>query len=505
MTMRSARLRRPLILALTAACAACALQETGPVKPAPAGGMGPVALQEQPKGPVYANPQLAIGQDGTPYLLWLALEQDKSWDVLFSSSKDLGATWSEPPISLKPMKTTAVGPRRIATGPGEHVYAVWREADRATKVRRLQFVRSQDRGSHWSEPLQLLSDSDVGLPQLFADHGGGVYIASLVGPRSSRVLDIASSQDFGATFPTGPVRLTPAFPTSEHGISDHRVTSDGEGRLYVAWEEYRTVSDHRIYLNRSLDRGKTWATQPILVSTPEEGEQRAHNPEIIATPDGRVYVAWEQNEEYRTDTPAQPGTPGKTDTFIYVNRSLDYGQTWLPKPIRLTAVSREPVTSSMLQLSADRHGNVYAVWLEADNRARLIFTRSADSGMTWSAPVRLDLSSPVKGWVAGAEVRSDDAGHVWVLWQEIAPGSKGWQILMNRSEDRGKSWREQATPLTGPAQRAERFRNVHFLNDSYGHLYVAWDGNPKSSRTLSFNRSTDFGTTWLSREVQIAR
>lgn len=504
MTMRTVRLRYALILALTAACAACGLQQTAPVTPVPQGGPSG-ALLEQPKGPAYANPQLAIGQDGTPYLVWLAFEQDKSWDVLFSSSKDLGATWSEPPISLKPTKEDAVGPRQIAAGSDGHVYVVWREGNRKTKVRRLQFIRSQDRGSHWSEPLQLLNDPDVGVPQLLADHGGGVYIASLVGSRASRALDIISSQDFGAMFPTGPVRLTAAFPSSKYGIVNHRVTSDGKGRLYVVWQEFKTLTDHRIYLNRSLDRGRTWATQPILVSTPDEGEQRAHSPEIIATPDGRVYVAWEQMED-RVDTSSQPGTPTKSDTFVYVNRSLDYGQTWLPKPIRLNDASQGPVTSASPQLSGDRHGNVYAVWLEEDERARLVFTRSADSGITWSTPVRLDLSSPVKGWISSARVRSDEAGHVWVLWQEINPNSKRWRILLNRSDDRGKNWREQATPLTEPAQHGgRRFRNVDFHNDSYGHLYVAWDGGPKSARELNFNRSTDFGATWLAREVLVGR
>lgn len=503
MTVRPAHVRYALILAVTAACAACGLQPTTPVQPVSQEGPKE-ALRAQPAGPVHANPLLAVGQDGTPYLLLAAVERGGSGEILFSGSEDLGATWTEPPILLNPMKAAPVGQRNIATGPGGHVYAVWQEGDPKTKRRGLRFVRSQDRGRHWSEPLQFLNDSDVGVPRLLADHDGSVYIAALVGPKSSRTLSIVSSHDFGATFTAEPTHVTPASPTSEHGITDYRVTTDGEGRLYVVWQEYRTLADHRIYLNRSLDRGKTWETHPILVSTPDEGEQRAHDPEIVATPDGRVYVAWEQVED-RTDTPSQPGTPYKPDTFIYVNRSLDYGRTWLPKPIRLNGASREPVTSAYPRLSADRHGHVYVVWLEEDERARLVLTRSIDSGMTWSAPVRLDLSSPAKGWIAGALVRSDDAGHVWVLWQEIDPDSKRWRILLNRSEDHGKSWRNPAIPLTEPAPHAKSFRDVDFLNDSYGRLYVAWGGEPKTSRVISINRSTDFGATWLSRAMQVGQ
>ena len=507
MTTRPLHLLRLLILALTAACAACALQETTPVKPVSRGGAPPGASQERPKGPEYVAPHLAIGQEGRPYLVWLAVKWRKSWDVLFSRSEDFGATWSQP-ISFKPEKGTVAGGIRIATGPSGNVYAVWREWDPKIKIRHVQFVRSQDHGVHWDEPPRLLSaSSDVGIPTLLTDHDGGVFVASLAGPRSHRFLEVAILHDFGATFPSTPIRLTAAFPTSQYGITNHRFASNERGHLYVVWEEIKTLLDQRIYLTRSLDQGKTWATHPILVSTPEEGEHRAHNPQIITAPEGRVYVAWEQ-DEFGVGNREQPEEIRKADRVLYVNRSLDYGLTWLPQPIRLNETGQGPVASSWPQLSTDQKGNVYAIWLEEEgsSRARLLFTRSTDFGMTWSGPrVRLDLSSPFKGWLFNPEVRSDDAGHVWVLWQEMAPGPKGWQLLINRSEDHGESWGTQATALTGPLQRGRRFRDVSFLNDMHGRLYVAWDGGPENSEEIFFNRSTDFGATWLSREVRVGR
>lgn len=507
MTMTPVRLFRLLILALTATCAACALQEITPVKPAPDGGKPPGALKELPTGPGYAAPQLAIGQNGSLYLLWLAVEYQKSWDVLLSRSEDFGATWVQPPISLKPMKASVAGGRQIATGPDGKVYVLWREWDPKTKIRQLQFVRLQDHGMRWDEPPRLLNaPNDVGFPQLFADHDGGVFVASLVGPRTQRSLQVMSSDDFGATFPVAPIHLTTAFPTSQYSFTNHRVTSDGAGHLYVVWEEIKTYFDHRIYLNR-LTKGKGWEAQPILVSAPAEGEQLAYRPEIIAMPDGRVYVIFER-DEYREDTPYQPGTIRKPDRFIYVNRSLDYGQTWLPQPIRLNSRGQGFLASTNPQLSSDRHGNVYAVWIEEEgpNRSRLLFARSTDSGMSWSAPnVRLDLSSPFKGWLANAEIRSDDEGHVWVLWQELSPDRKTWQLLMNQSNDYGKSWLNQAMPLIKSGQRGGSFRGVSFLHDAQGRLYVAWDGGPENSREMYFNRSTDFGATWLSREIQVGR
>jgi hypothetical protein len=286
---------------------------------------------------------------------------------------------------------------------------------------------------------------------------------------------------------------------------NHRLTSDGEGRLYVVWQEIRDWDDKGIYLNWSVDRGQTWAAQPILVSASGESKSLAYSPQISAWPDGRVYIVWEQ-DEYRAGH--VPGEIKKPDRLIYINRSLDYGQTWLAQPIRLNEAGQGRIDSLSPKLSADRRGHIYVTWIEEEGpkRGRLIVAHSADSGLTWSAPrVRLDLSSPFKGRLAHPEIRSDDFGQVWVIWQELNPGPKGWQLLMNRSEDHGKSWRNQATALTGPAQRGEGFRSVSFLDDAHGRLYVAWDGGPENAQEISVSRSTDFGATWLSRDVHVGR
>lgn len=507
MTVRPARLRDSLILVLTVACAACGLQQTAPVTPVTQGGPSG-ALREQPTGPAYVAPVLAIGREGRLSLLWLGVEQQKARDILFAHSEDVGTSWSQP-VSLKPDQSAIVGVIRLAIGSNGHVYAVWREGDPKTKSRSLQFLRSRDHGAHWDQPPRVLGEpGNPGIPEILTDQDGGVHVAWLTGSRVARALEIASSYDFGATFAPTPAHLTTAFPASQYGITNHRVTSDGKGRLYVVWEEFKSLQDQRIYLTRSPDRGKTWATPPILVSGPEGGdEHHAHSPQIIAAPGGRVYVAWGQDEARTSDTERSSANE-KFDRTIYVNRSLDDGLTWLPKPIRLSETGRGSVIIAWSpQLSADQKGNVYAAWGEqhgAPGRVRLVFARSTDSGMTWSAPVRLDPGNPSEDRrLSSVQVQSDDAGHVWALWQELS--LQGWQLLMNRSDNFGRSWRDRATVLAGPAQRETVFRGVAFSHDAQGRLYVAWDGGPKNLRELYVNRSVDFGTTWLSREVRVGQ
>jgi hypothetical protein len=461
-----------------------------------------------PRGPQYLAPQLAIGPEGDFYLVWLAVEPTKSWDVLFTRSIDLGATWSHPALSLKPRKETIAGGVRIAADSSGHVYLVWRGRDHVQKTREIVFIRSEDRGAHWDKPGRTLSASHtVFFPQLVTGPGGDVNVAWPEGPEAHRWLNIARSSDFGATLQDEPIRLTAAYPTSDYGILKYRLSSDGEGHLYVVWEETKSRQDYRIYLNRSSDGGKTWSSEPVLLNVLDPKVSGARNPQIFAVPKGRVYVVWEQSENQSADPRAREATVD-THVVVYFNRSLDYGNTWLPQPIRLGGTGPEPSAALGAQLSGDQDGNVYVVWIETDGPypKRLLFTRSTDAGLTWSGPKeRLDLTSPFGTRPAEPQVRSDGAGHVWVLWQELPPRPTGWQLLMNRSDDHGQTWRKKAISLVTPPQRRQSFRSVSFQSDDRGRLYVAWDGGNDNLQEIYFNRSTDFGATWLPREVRIGQ
>ena len=117
----------------------------------------------------------------------------------------------------------------------------------------------------------------------------------------------------------------------------------------------------------------------------------------------------------------------------------------------------------------------------------------------------MDLTSPFKSQLSHPEIKNDEAGRIWVLWQEMAPSPNRWQLLINRSDDYGKTWLKEAIRLTGPGQRGEKFRNPSFHADRSGHLYVVWGGGPGGVQELYLNRSQDFGATWLPREGRIGK
>lgn len=509
MNIRSTYWRSLLALFTVPVLVACAIQETVPPTPPPGSGLSPGALRRPPQGPEPLGPQIIVGRNGDLALFWMAVEWRKSWDILFSRSEDQGKTWL-PPLSLKPDKDTVAGGVAIATDSKGRLYVAWRQWDVATKQRRILLLRSQDGGRSWDpSPKELASSPTLGFPRLLADTDGTVLVAWLEGPKSNRHLEITFSRDHGQTFEAKPALLSAASPQSKGGMSNVRIASDREGHIYVVWEEDRKLEDTRIYMTRSFDHGGSWAAEPIQLAPHEGSGSAAYYPSLHAARGGRVAVAWYQFETRTVGTPGMKSANKATARVVHLNRSLDAGETWLAQPVRLNAIDpaiQTNVESLYPELRSDRDGHLYAAWIEVDGSEpkRILFAHSPDFGSTWSTPpVQLELTSRLRAQPYDQLLRNDDAGRVWVLWQEQTNAPYGWHLLMNRSEDYGQTWLKQAMLVTDPSHRAGTIRGVALEGYESGRLFVTWDGGRKSDDGIAFNRSDDNGESWLPHPVRI--
>ena len=238
-------------------------------------------------------------------------------------------------------------------------------------------------------------------------------------------------------------------------------------------------------LHVSLDAGSSWNTSRIPF--PDAGEQppRCFNPDAAYGADGTLHVSF-----------VTLAGQGNVPDAVWLASSDDGGLT-LSTPVRVAG----PL-AFQVRLAADprRAERLYLSWLQSSGTGTLLFpdpgnpvvlARSDDGGRSWSEPTR--VSSDARERVVAPSVVVAPGGRVYVLYLDVGddrldyhgahdgrggePYAGNWSLVLARSDDRGRSWREAV-----PERRlvpTERF--IVFLPPSPslavsgdGHVYVGF-------------------------------
>ncbi|MBI5116585.1 exo-alpha-sialidase [Candidatus Poribacteria bacterium] len=374
-----------------------------------------------------------------------------------------------------------------------HVYVTWEDSRNGEND--IYFNSSSDHGATWLlSDVRLDTDAAGAHTSTYIDISGDslghVYVTWSDSRNGMRDIYFNRSLDYGATWLPNDIRLDTDAPGADSSYTP-QISSDSAGQVYVTWHDYRNGSSD-IYFNRSSDYGATWLPNDIRLNATAPDDSNSWWPSISSDSDGHVYVAWHDYRDSSVD--------------IYFNCSSDYGATWLPNDIRLNAspaalfaVYIEP------QISSDSSGHVYVTW--HDNRNGewdIYFNHSSDYGVTWAPnDAQVDTNGAGVSLSTYPRISSDSVGHVYITWGDNRNGTA--DIYFNRSDDYGATWLSSDTRLDTNAAGASHSFLPMISSDSGGHVYVTWADNRNGTYNIYFNRSADYGATWLPNDARIDR
>ncbi len=346
------------------------------------------------------------------------------------------------------------------------------------------FMYSDDGGRTFVDGGQLPSPGvDVigttRFPQVFGDpeikYLGGcnfIYASILVkkfsATRSVQTMGIHRSTDCGHTW-SGPFEVTAA--TNPNGgltlSGTPRDAADKEfmdvdpdtGRVMMSWSNFTPfalggVEIATTYSDNILTATPpTWSTRKIVAAGDADGQGSV--PRFAGNGSSNAYVAW-----------ARFPFPGSFFGFgnsVAFARSTDNGATW-SAPMELSAefftmdqvlgndrVNTFP-TLAVDTSSGPNKGAVYVAYANNDSGdgADIVFQKSTDGGLTFSAPLRLNSrpGADRAQWVPWLSV-DRHSGRVYVMHydQGIAATGDLTQLSYMYSDDGGTSWK-QSRPLT---------------------------------------------------------
>jgi Neuraminidase (sialidase) len=188
---------------------------------------------------------------------------------------------------------------------------------------------------------------------------GAVYFAFVALTPAQGAVAVSRSTDGGLTW------SSQTWATSFAGTADKPAIAAANGNLYLFYQS------GSLYSQVSTDRGATWSS-PTLI---EAGGRNAYP---VVDRKGHVYVF------YNTATSIKLAYLNGDSAFSVYNVS---SAAPLQPRAALYRASVYPAGG------VDKYGNLYVAWADGRNAGQgndILYSRSTDSGSTWSAPAVLN-------------------------------------------------------------------------------------------------------------------
>jgi hypothetical protein len=308
--------------------------------------------------------------------------------------------------------------------------------------------------------------------------------------------------------------------------TDPWVSFGGDGsahQIALAISADQTIS--AILVSTSRDGGRSWG--PITTLQRDTTASLFNDKEsITADPrNGRfVYAVWDR---LQVQNPADPASPFSGDTLFA--RSTDGGRTWEPTRTILDFPdnSRQQTLGNQIVVLSD--GTIVNVFNLIDRGLPLVAVqRSTDHGVTWSAPIIVDVlfSSATQGQGVidprdGAPIRTGDllveaaadprrrSDTLHIVWQDIrftlaAPLPYfNDQIVIASSHDGGLTWTDPKRVSSNKLTQAFTGSVDVDEDGKIGVTYYDFTADTPASPTLDtdhwFTSSRDGGATYSAR------
>jgi hypothetical protein len=309
--------------------------------------------------------------------------------MILQISGDHGQTWSSPRVIYPAGSTSYQVDAQVTVDPvdGRTVYVSWLQNNKSDIV----VGKSTDFGGVWSFVLADHTNAGTDKP-ILAVRGPDVYVSY----NHSQTAYVTSSHDGGATFTQVKMNQNAKLGWSLGGGG----TVTPNGNVYFTWDGYEqnggAKGNVNLYISTSTDRGATWTTKLLDVST-SPPDCSAYSCgwaylgaaiALTSDPSGNLYTLWNAGSE--------PRGPER----IYFSKSTDGGNTWWAKQDVSTA--RNGIHHNFPAIAAAGNGDVRIAWMDARaangdiNRWNVYFRSSTNGGASWTSEV--DVSTYVSGY-----------------------------------------------------------------------------------------------------------
>src|SRR5215471_6290496 len=369
----------------------------------------------------------------------------------------------------------------IAVDPtdGNKMAIGWRQFDTVlSNFRQGGWGYTTDAGISWTFPSVLENNVFRSDPLLYSDDTGKFFYLSLL---ETFCDDVWGSSNGGQIWTRLPPNDGGALGGDKEWFTIDRTSGLGHGYQYQTWSPAATCSGGAF--NRSTDGGVTWSAPVNIPNAPFWGTLDVasnHNVFISGGDAGSAFWC------VRSSNANQPGTTTFDQvTMVNMGGSMIFG-----------SINPEGLTGQIF-LWVDRSGgatnnNVYMLASVRpptySDGTDVMFVRSTDGGLTFSAPHRINDDATVNKWHWFGTFSVAPNGRLDAVWYDTraAANNTDSQLFYSYSTNGGVTWATNVAvsaafnPMEGWPQQDKIGDYIAIVSDNTG-------GNVAYSATFNFN------------------
>jgi len=268
---------------------------------------------------------------------------------------------------------------------------------------------------------------------------------------------------------------------------DASLAIDSNNNIYIIWEDYRSASASKIYLQKyNINGEQQWLPDDLVIAT----ANNQVNPNILVDGEDNLYVSWNDN------------SLGNQDVYFLKLDSSDGSDIWGGAKKIDTLANNEDQTNSKLALFSTGTSTII-IWQDDRNGDEDLYMQgyNEDGINIWLSEKRINTNSLADGFdQSNAEADIDYADNIYVVWQDDR--DIDYNIYAQKYNSAGIAlWVEDLrinTDLSGTDQYSPSI-----AVDSTGNLYVSWTDERDGDKNIYAQKYNSAGIALWVEDLRI--
>lgn len=423
------------------------------------------------------------------YVTWDNRSQKR---VFMAASADGGSTWGEAQQVKGPQDTGGLGsPFNLnVAASGQNVLLVWQLGEPGSGKCTLSSQWSEDAGATWGE-VTALPGGTTDCPEVtrFINPAAEDFVLQMTGQSDPILLAWDGSYWSDPQTQTRLPSITNPL-TFDAILLGCRVDLIHEDRLYVAGCDESGGGD-AWFLSRAIAPVEAWFAPLEAWSAPVQlaGDSAVITGQV-STPDPRgvVHSLWGQSAT------ANDGSP--INSIQYARWD---GKTWSKPEAVIGGLDSAPAQLAVAVHDPDK---LYAAWVDG-TRGEMLFSwvnlERANLASEWAPMVGLPSPSNL---IASPDMVVDASGRIVLVYAVPLNEERGIYVI--QSADSGQTWSSPVRVFDAVTARLDRVDEPEIILDGNGRLHVIFrslSARSEKSLGLLYSRSLDGGVTWSLPQV----